>query len=243
MSDRLGEATISPSNSSELPPLVQIVSFLASTPADYLFPPRPLSMATYDSLHRQCRTLEALFDTKLTTYARLASSITRNQDDLESGASSERWKDLENEVDELLEKLQEINDQLSTLSNDTESPPSQSMLRAIQRHREVYLDYARELKRTKTNVKTALDQANLLSGVRNDIDAYKSSAADSLLAERGRIDSSHRMTDDMIAQAYETRSEFGRQRTTITGINARMQGVLSKCSSVPGCSPVIETRD
>lgn len=29
--------------------------------------------------------------------------------------------------------------------------------------------------------------------------AYKSTAADSLLAERGRIDSSHRMTDDMIA--------------------------------------------
>ena len=28
--------------------------------------------------------------------------------------------------------------------------------------------------------------------------AYKSSAADSLLAERGRIDSSHRMTDDML---------------------------------------------
>ena len=28
--------------------------------------------------------------------------------------------------------------------------------------------------------------------------AYKSSAADSLLAERGRIDSSHNMTDDII---------------------------------------------
>ena len=100
--------------------------------------------------------------------------------------------------------------------------------------------------------------------------AYKSSAADSLLAERGHIDNSHRMTDDMIAyvswlisllrtciptpsgpymslytppydicahlapsrvhrQAYETRSEFGRQRTTISGINTRMQGVISTC--------------
>ena len=48
-----------------------------------------------------------------------------------------------------LYQLQEINDQLSTLSNDTENPPSTSMLRAIQRHREVYLDYARELRRTK----------------------------------------------------------------------------------------------
>ena len=105
MSDQLGEASIAPSNSNELPPLVQILNFLASTPADYVFPSRSLTMATYDSLHRQCRTLEALFDTKLTAYARLASSITRNQDDLESGGSSERWKDLESEVDELLEKV------------------------------------------------------------------------------------------------------------------------------------------
>jgi hypothetical protein len=69
-------------------------------------------------------------------------------------------------------------------------------------------------------VKNALDQANLLTGVRNDIEcvtfciyrhigsvdtpyrsAYKSSAADSLLAERGRIDSSHRMTDDILRYA------------------------------------------
>ena len=62
-------------------------------------------MSTYDSLHRQCRTLEALFDTKLTAYARLASSIARNHDDLEASGSGERWKDLEIEVDELLEKV------------------------------------------------------------------------------------------------------------------------------------------
>lgn len=86
-------------------------------------------------------------------------------------------------------KLGEINDQLSTLSSDPDQPPSQSMLRAIQRHRDVYQDYVRELRRTKvrawinggvncihhdyslkTNVQHALDQANLLSGVRNDIE-------------------------------------------------------------------------
>ncbi|KAI0652396.1 V-snare-domain-containing protein [Trametes meyenii] len=199
-------------------------------------------MSNYDSLHRQCRTLESLFDTKLTAYARLASSITRNHDDVEASGSSERWRDLEAEVDELLEKLQEINDQLSALTNDTENPPSQSMLRAIQRHREVYLDYARELRRTKGNVKAALDQANLLNGVRNDIDAYKSSAADSLLAERGHIDSSHRMTDDMLAQAYETRAEFARQRSTISGINTRMQGVLSSMPGINNLLGMIKTR-
>ena len=125
-------------------------------------------MATYDSLHRQCRTLESLFDAKLTSYSRLASTISRNDTDVEANGSGERWKDLQNEVEDLLEnvrlsycylsstgpdlglsQLNETNDQLSVLLNDTSNPPSPSMSRAIQRHRDVYQDYARELKRTK----------------------------------------------------------------------------------------------
>jgi Golgi SNAP receptor complex protein 1 len=73
------------------------------------------------------------------------------------------------------------------------------------------------------NVQAAVDHANLLSGVRNDIEsvllcqslppglvyltpkftssAYKSSAAEALLVERGRIDSSHQMMDDTLEYA------------------------------------------
>ena len=70
------------------------------------------------------------------------------------------------------------------------------MLRAIQRHRDVQQDNTREFRRTKVrraarlrverliaqqaSVKQALDQMNLLSGVRNDIE-YGS--VQSLLAE------------------------------------------------------------
>lgn len=62
-------------------------------------------MATYDSLHRQCRTLESLFDSKLTSYSRLASTISRNDEDVEASGSGERWKDLQNEVEDLLENV------------------------------------------------------------------------------------------------------------------------------------------
>jgi len=62
-------------------------------------------MADYETLHRQCRTLESLFDGKLTSYSRLASTITRNQDDVEAGGARERWKDVEGEVEDLLEKV------------------------------------------------------------------------------------------------------------------------------------------
>ncbi|KAL5533877.1 hypothetical protein ACEPAG_337 [Sanghuangporus baumii] len=191
-------------------------------------------MSTYDNLRRQCRTLESLLDAKLTSYARLAANAER--EDLEASGSSERWIDLEEEVDGLLEKLRETNDQLSTLLNDPDSPPSQSMTRAIQRHREVLNDYERDSTRTKANVKAALDRANLLSGVRNDIDAYKSSAAEALLSERGHIDSSHRMADDILGQAYETRAEIARQGGSLGGISTRMTGVLS---TMPGISNLL----
>ncbi|KAF4612306.1 hypothetical protein D9613_004257 [Agrocybe pediades] len=198
-------------------------------------------MSNYDQLHRQCRTLENLFDAKLTSYSQLVSNITRPGGDIESSGSGERWKDLEVELDELLAKLEEINEQLGKLASNPELM-SASMLRAIQRHRELYQDNSRELKRTKTNVKHAFDQANLLTGVRNDIDAYKSSAADSLLAERGRIDSSHRMTDDILQQAYETRSEFGRQRTSLAGINNRMQQVIGTMPGINNLLSMIKSR-
>ncbi|KAJ2931894.1 hypothetical protein H1R20_g5200, partial [Candolleomyces eurysporus] len=161
--------------------------------------------------------------------------------DLEANGSSERWKDLELELDDLSTKLQEINDQLGELSSKPELL-STSMLRAIQRHRELHQDNVRELKRTKGNVKSALDQATLLSGVRNDIDAYKSSAADSLLAERGRIDSSHRMTDDIIDQAYETRAEFSRQRTSLAGINTRIVQVMNTMPGINNLIGMIKSR-
>jgi len=200
-------------------------------------------MATYDSLHRQCRTLESLFDSKLTSYARLASAIVKDQDDdVESSGSRERWRDLQSEMEDLLEKLKETNDALLALSTNPDSIPSQSVVRAIQRHREVYQDYVREFQRTKANIQHALEQANLLTGVRNDIDAYKSSAADSLLAERSRIDSSHRMTDDILEQAYETRAEFSRQSSTLSGIGTRMAGVISTMPGINDILAMIKTR-
>jgi len=51
-----------------------------------------------------CRTLESLFDSKLTSYGRLAATISRAgpNDDLEAGPS---WREAESEVEDLLEKV------------------------------------------------------------------------------------------------------------------------------------------
>ncbi|KAG8770127.1 hypothetical protein FRC12_004490 [Ceratobasidium sp. 428] len=196
-------------------------------------------MATYESLRRQCRTLESLVNDKLTSYSRLAVTLSSGGSDVEAGTSAARWSDMEEEIEGLLEKLKETNDGMATLMAESKVEVTTSMQHSAQMHREVMDDYVRDFGRTKVNVRGALDRANLLSNVRSDIDAYKaarSSATDSLLAERGRIDSSHRMTDDVLAQAYETRAEFSRQRSSLAGINTRMKGVLN---TMPGINSLI----
>lgn len=60
--------------------------------------------SNYEQLHRQCRTLENLFDAKLTSYSQLVAAISGPSDDVEGSGSRERWKDLELEVEDLLEK-------------------------------------------------------------------------------------------------------------------------------------------
>jgi len=197
---------------------------------------------SYDSLRRQARTLEFLLDSKLAAYSRVVSAISKDGD-IESRGSAERWLDLQAEVEDLLEKLDEINDGMTALLTDANSPVSQGMQHAIQRHREVLRDSKRDFERTKNNIRIALDRANLLTSVRNDIDAYhRSSAADVLLAERGRIDNSHRMTDDILNQAYATRDEFSRQGSSLSAINARMSGVLNTLPGIDSLMSMIKSR-
>lgn len=85
------------------------------------------------------------------------------------------------------------------------------MQHAAQRHRENFDDYKRDYERVRSNIDAAVQRSNLLGSVRKDIkwvgwecaDAsdYKtamSSQTDALLADRGRIDSSHRMMDETL---------------------------------------------
>ncbi|KAG8881721.1 hypothetical protein FRB98_004183 [Tulasnella sp. 332] len=190
--------------------------------------------------------LEGLIQTKLSSYSKLAQSVTRTASDLEAGsADSERFRDLGNDLEELLEKLRDTNEETSGLLNDTINPPTSTMLHTLQRQRDVMQEYTREFARTKTNAQAALDKVNLLNNVRSDINSYKaahSSVTDSLLGERSRIDSSHQMMDETLNQVYATRDEFGSQRSTLSGINTRMGGVLSTLPGINSLLGMIHSR-
>ncbi|GAA5847420.1 hypothetical protein JCM5353_006433, partial [Sporobolomyces roseus] len=131
-------------------------------------------------------------------------------------------------------------DRLANFHATAHPPPSTSATHTLERHRDVLSEYRRDYQRTKTSLRDAEQRANLLGSVRDEISAFKtqtgSSATDKLLAERGRIDNSHRMADETLEQAYATRAEFAAQRSGLSQIQARMNGVAAQ---VPGLNSVI----
>ncbi|KAL7408787.1 28 kda golgi snare protein [Mrakia frigida] len=198
---------------------------------------------SWDNLRRHARALETALDSKLTSYSKLASSISRSggtRDELVMEEEGEGgYKLVEEEVEELIAKLTQTVEQLSETLNDPDETPSTTMLHAVQRHREVLGDYKRDFLQTRTNVQHALNSQNLLGSVRKDINAFKaarSTTADALLNERSTIDSSHRMTDEVLEQAYATRSDFAQQRSSLQNINSRMGSTLN---TLPGMNTLL----
>ncbi|TXT12851.1 hypothetical protein VHUM_01252 [Vanrija humicola] len=202
----------------------------------------------WDNARRHARALESALDTKLSTYSRLATDIAtgsgshspRNDDEGQGG-----YRLVEEEIDELLQKLEAAITDLTALINSPSQPPSASMQHAAQRHRENLDDYRRDFVRVRTNIESAVARSNLLGSVRQDINAYKaaqSSQTDALLADRTRIDSSHRMMDDTLNQAYATREDFAQQRGMLASIDSRMGTVVAQIPGINSLISMIRTR-
>ncbi|KAK8849645.1 hypothetical protein IAR55_004980 [Kwoniella newhampshirensis] len=215
----------------------------------------------WDNARRHARALETALDGKLSTYSKLAATIARGTSSASGGPSGSTsasrdalnleeegeggYKLVEEEIEELLGKLEQAIDDLMTLINSPSQPPSSSMQHAAQRHRDNLDDYRRDFLRTRGNVEQSVRRSNLLGSVRKDINDYKSSLpsqTDALLQDRGRIDSSHRMIDDTLNQAYATREDFAQQRTLLASIDSRMGGVLSQMPGINSLISMIRTR-
>lgn len=129
----------------------------------------------------------------------------------------------------------------------------------MQRHKETLAENRGDYQRIASSINQERVRTNLLSSVRTDIEQHRarqnpaapaSSAsggasganttgmgeADYMLQERNRIDNSHSMADSILAQAYETRAEFARQRQALAGVQRRLQNTLGQ---IPGISTLI----
>lgn len=135
-------------------------------------------------------------------------------------------------------------DILAQLNREIESDAkvSTTHLHQVQRHREVLAEHRSEFSRIRSSLQHERNHLNLLSSVRDDITQHQQQQNEGrnadyyLMNERNRIDNSHSMADSLLAQAYETRDEFIRQRTTLSGVQRRLVGTLSQ---IPGINTII----
>ena len=170
--------------------------------------PPPPQLRSFETIRRSVKSLEAQLDGHLTRYSSVASQIARGFDSdpltayggsngkaREQDAGQEQWKTLETTIEKALAELQGSLSSLTAILDDPELPPSNLQLHAVQRHREVLYDFERDYRRSKDNVRHAIDRRELLGGMKGEAEAYKTTDEDALLAERGRLDNSHSMID------------------------------------------------
>ncbi|BGP30475.1 protein transport protein gos1 [Rhodotorula toruloides] len=195
-----------------------------------------------ETLRRDLHASTAQCSSLLTRYSKLAAqaSTSYSSSGLLKDDVGRRKEELEEELTGALDTFSAQIDRLANLHATSHPPPFASATHALERHRDVLAEYRRDFQRTQASLRDAEQRANLLGSVRQEISAFKtasgSSVTDSLLAERGRIDNSHRMADETLEQAYATRAEFSAQRSNLSRIQQRMNGVASQ---VPGLNSVI----
>ncbi|KAI9775980.1 MAG: hypothetical protein M1839_000679 [Geoglossum umbratile] len=187
----------------------------------------------WPQLRQQARSLETQTENLFHTYSQFATSPNIPPQ------PSEGEERIEAQLQDILQRRETLIAQLSRLL-DSESTLTSSALKQnnLSRHREILHDHHRELLRLKSTIADARARTNLLSTVRSDIDAYRSSnpEADYMLDERRRIDNSHNMADSVLSQAYAVNESFGTQREILASVNRRIVGAASQ---VPGINGLI----
>ncbi|KAG0319086.1 hypothetical protein BGZ99_005294 [Dissophora globulifera] len=216
----------------------------------------PLS---WDALRKEVRQVEIEIESKLTALSR--SAVKAGQQGAGAGGvgpnnaagTAGTGEDLENNIEDLLEKLNRLVDAMSAhldAQTQTGGQAPLSTVHLLQKHRDILHDYTREYRKTRQNVRAARDHAQLLSSVQDDISTFKNggpsgsgmSASDYLLNERARIDGSHRLADSALEQAYATKDDLDRQRTTLLSVNQRITNVASQLPSVGQLIGKIQSR-
>lgn len=147
------------------------------------------------------------------------------------------------EIDQLLLRLSEVNDDMSRYVARQEAASS-SLLPILHHHRGKLHDFNQDFKKTQSKINYAREHAQLLSSVRQAIDSYKNSPnggggssninINYLMRERPHLNNSHNDLDSIIGQAEETRQTVSSQR-------AFLRNTLNRLSDVGGGFPTLNS--
>ncbi|KAJ0962153.1 hypothetical protein J5N97_029981 [Dioscorea zingiberensis] len=181
-----------------------------------------MAFSDWDDLRREARRLEGDLDVRLSSYAKLGAGYS----DPKTTISESHWKSMEMEIENLLQRLLEVNEAMSRCSPAAAS--SAAVAQKLTRHRDILHEFTQEFKRTKGNILSMKEHAELLTSVRNDINEYKllssSQLVPNLLRERAAIHGSISQIDEVINQAEAVKGVLTTQRHNFSEIQGKFIG-------------------
>ncbi|KAJ4746837.1 Golgi SNAP receptor complex member 1 [Rhynchospora pubera] len=212
-------ATVVVSTSSSLPATDLSASSDESTTGDW------------DDLRRVARKLEGDLDVRLSSYAKLSEFS-----DKRVSSNDTQWKTQEMEIETLLVKLTEVNEDMSQWASTAVVGANTATMQRLTRHREILHELTKDFKRTKKNLLSIKEHAELLTSVRNDINEHKAMSSvkpkRNLLRERAAIHGSLTQIDEVIDQAEGTRSALTVQRSAFGEIQGKLKHLNDKFPAI-----------
>lgn len=177
-------------------------------------------------------------ESKVQKYASLAQKINADFlcDEENPLLENREEQELGNDIDRDLQELSECIDGMRHCSRTSSVPEGaagggmsehrQDVL--IKRYQEIHFDYSTEFKNTSTAVTRKRESMELFQSSKKQHAEEHDSSVAKLLRERSSIAASLRSVNDIISEAWETRSSLTSQRSSLMGASGGLSGLSAR---------------
>jgi len=192
----------------------------------------------WEGLRKQARSLENEIDLKLVAFSKLGTNYSSSSKGSKGGdkapllgGGDSKLEDVQGELNDLLAKLSQVNEDMSGFAVGAGSGQSAAIHHTLQRHTEILQDYRQEFNKTASNIAAIVEREDLLSSVHSDISDFRnkqSGAMDSLQREMEHTRNSERLIDEQISIALETRESLVSQREILKAVQTKLNDLTNK---------------
>lgn len=196
--------------------------------------------ADWDELRQQARQLENEIDAKLMSFSKLCSNyLARDHSshylgfDYGSSPSSTSFETMTNEIEKLLERLTEINRQM-TETNSLIHGSNTAASHTLQRHYEICQDYRREFERTKANIRNFQTREDLLMHSSNSShsshhhEPLSNRRQEHYTREHEHLTNSHKLVDRALDMASTIKKDLTNQRRYFAQISHKVNALATR---------------
>mmetsp|Transcript_69175 Transcript_69175/g.123147 ORF Transcript_69175/g.123147 Transcript_69175/m.123147 type:complete len:233 (+) Transcript_69175:74-772(+) len=194
-----------------------------------------LSGGSWEQSKSKATSLKAQLDTKLLELSRLAGRLNSAASSASGSASAgidggffAQATTLREEVERDLRELADVTELLGR-----SAAPGQQAAQAS-RLRETYQELMRDFKLAAQNMDQQKHHASLLSKRKDNGSSAFGDEEAGLIRERGALDTTLSMTDEVLAQATATRDNLSAQRATLGNVSGKVGTVASRLPTIDG---------